>query len=445
MTQKNILFWPSHDPRQYSAVADELEFMNPDLNFFFFLLEEPKFEFKYNYITYEQLVDTGSKINKSFYDINLNELLHVDRIHKSLKIAESCLPKYLLSIEKFLIDKNIDCIIGYALSDSITLGAFKVSQRLKIKYYYLLGSKISNYFYLSSSLNAQTERLSMNSFSRKQTSKLVFDIIEQNQVPQYASDPTMLISKPLIQSFKNLLGYTKEKLSRKNKYLNARMPFKRAILNKLNRYFAYSQLLKFSKNLEDLKDLKYIYFPLHLHPETATLIWGRWIHNQIEIIKLLSRVLPDGYHILVKEHKVAAGRRPLYFYKEIASLPKTYFINMEENSHEVIRKSAAVATISGTAGFESLCHKKNLLLFGDIDYGILPNVIKSTDLSRLRSNVYQALQKPTHDISESDIFLDYITTRVNSSELIDHYSATSVDQKTVKGLARLFNSAIIGT
>ena len=121
MTQKNILFWPSHDPRQYSAVADELEFMNPDLNFFFFLLEEPKFEFKYNYITYEQLVDTGSKINKSFYDINLNELLHVDRIHKSLKIAESCLPKYLLSIEKFLIDKNIDCIIGYALSDSITL------------------------------------------------------------------------------------------------------------------------------------------------------------------------------------------------------------------------------------------------------------------------------------------------------------------------------------
>ena len=67
MTQKNILFWPSHDPRQYSAVADELEFMNPDLNFFFFLLEEPKFEFKYNYITYEQLVDTGSKINKSLY------------------------------------------------------------------------------------------------------------------------------------------------------------------------------------------------------------------------------------------------------------------------------------------------------------------------------------------------------------------------------------------
>ena len=41
---------------------------------------------------------------------------------------------------------------------------------------------------------------------------------------------------------------------------------------------------------------------------------------------------------------------------------------MNTNSFDIIEESSAVATISGTAGFEAICQNKKVLLFGDVDY-----------------------------------------------------------------------------
>ena len=82
----------------------------------------------------------------------------------------------------------------------------------------------------------------------------------------------------------------------------------------------FRELNTLSSSFDGLGNERFIYFPLHFTPETATLIWGCWGHNQLELIKQISRVIPNDCYIYVKEHKVAAGRHKIGFYKEISKL-----------------------------------------------------------------------------------------------------------------------------
>ena len=81
---------------------------------------------------------------------------------------------------------------------------------------------------------------------------------------------------------------------------------------------------------------------------------------------MIARSLPSNVFLLVKEHKVAIGRHSKGFYEEIAGIPNTFLVDMDTNPHEIIDQSQFVATISGTAGLEALCHGKKVLLFGDV-------------------------------------------------------------------------------
>ena len=72
--KKNILFFPCHEPSQFSAVADRLIALHSNLNIVFFLLQEPAADFKYSFITYDELVDSceDKEISRELVDVNLN-------------------------------------------------------------------------------------------------------------------------------------------------------------------------------------------------------------------------------------------------------------------------------------------------------------------------------------------------------------------------------------
>jgi len=186
--------------------------------------------------------------------------------------------------------------------------------------------------------------MDIQSLSIKESKKLIKGMIENQVSPKYASDKSMLANKPLLQSLKSMTSLLSARILQKNRYLDVEMNLKTAILRKLRQQLSFMELKRLSENFENLKNKKFIYFPLHLHPETATLIWGRWIHNQVELIKIISRVMPNDCYIFVKEHKVAAGRHDLGFYQKISNLPNVKILEMNTNSFKISSRASAVAT-----------------------------------------------------------------------------------------------------
>ena len=445
MTQKRILLWPSHEPLQYIKVADLIAKKNSNIDITLFFLKKPNIKISHSFITFEDLIDSCnlSEIElQNIIQLNINELLLTDRIHKSGQNTRLILLKFIYSLKEFLVDKKIEIIFGYAVSDSITYGCYRLCESLGIPYYFLIGSKIKDYFYISSNLNGYPEESSIQSLTIDKAKTVIKQVTEDKISPQYASDKSMLANKSIFQSFKSMSSLLIERLRQKNKYLDVEMSLKTAFLKKITQQISFRELNNLSSSFDGLGNERFIYFPLHLHPETATLIWGRWGHNQLELIKQISRVIPNDCYIYVKEHKVAAGRHKIGFYKEISKLPNVKIIEMNTNSFDIIEESSAVATISGTAGFEAICQNKKGLLFGDADYVNLPNVIKCYDCSELRLNIKQALLPSDSDIFENQSFLEYVQKKLNASIILNNYNATSIDDELISNLSMLFEEKI---
>lgn len=119
----------------------------------------------------------------------------------------------------------------------------------------------------------------------------------------------------------------------------------------------------------------FVYFPLHYTPEVSTLAYGYRYEDQLCLCRTLAAYLPTGYRLLVKEHTSMLGRRPYGFYEQLAAMYNVAFVPPRVSTFDLIRACRAVATITGTAGFEAFVLGKPVLAFGDVFYRKFPNVL----------------------------------------------------------------------
>ena len=149
---------------------------------------------------------------------------------------------------------------------------------------------------------------------------------------------------------------------------------------------------------------KYIYFPLHFQPESSTSPQGDIYVDQYLAILTLSKALPEGITILVKEHpKQAIWRRSDGFYSILRKLDNVKFISKKENSHTLIYNSIAVATITGTAGWEAIFNKIPVFAFGKPFYKNMTGVINIQDSTQIKDCIKSILNKTFVLACESDI------------------------------------------
>jgi hypothetical protein len=129
-----------------------------------------------------------------------------------------------------------------------------------------------------------------------------------------------------------------------------------------------------AKNVNQIDlNTKFVYFPLHYQPELTTGVLGDVYENQIYAAECLARLLPDDWKIYIKEHPAQGitqrncpnyWRTPSFFFARIQKNPKLILIDSGIDTNLLIQKSVFVATISGTAGWESLLSNKQVLIFG---------------------------------------------------------------------------------
>jgi hypothetical protein len=119
----------------------------------------------------------------------------------------------------------------------------------------------------------------------------------------------------------------------------------------------------------------YVFVALQCEPERQTCPVGGVFSNQYLMIDMLSKIVPEGWKIYVKEHvsqfkyyQAAERSKPIEFYNMIASMPKVELVLLTYTSFELIDRARASATVSGTVGWESVVRGKPTLLFGHAWY-----------------------------------------------------------------------------
>jgi hypothetical protein len=129
---------------------------------------------------------------------------------------------------------------------------------------------------------------------------------------------------------------------------------------------------------KNIEDENYIFYPLHMEPEAANLARAT-LGCQLFIIEQVSRLLPEGYYLYIKEHpdQFAATQLDKYYYKALHNFRNIDFykrISMFENvkmmdiytpSSRLIDNSKAVLSIAGSALIEAVAKNKPIIVFGD--------------------------------------------------------------------------------
>lgn len=150
----------------------------------------------------------------------------------------------------------------------------------------------------------------------------------------------------------------------------------------------------------------YIYFPLHYQPErTTSPEGGQYVHQNLAI-QLLSLTLSSDMSIYVKEHpsqfssrlKGEQGRQ-LSYYKHLDKIPNVEIACLDSNSFNLIDNSLAVATITGTAGWESLVRGTPAIVFGNAWYQNAPGCYHVKTKKKMRVVLESIYQNNSLDIN----------------------------------------------
>lgn len=127
---------------------------------------------------------------------------------------------------------------------------------------------------------------------------------------------------------------------------------------------------------------RYVLYPIHYQPEASTLVQAPMYVDQLALLQDLSKSLPVGLRLYVKEHVTNRGRRPLEFYRAIRALPNARLLGPDQDTFALIREASVIAVITGTAGWEGLLFDKPVITFGDVFFNLVGSVHRGRDVPK---------------------------------------------------------------
>ncbi len=154
---------------------------------------------------------------------------------------------------------------------------------------------------------------------------------------------------------------------------------------KLNR--ALQHELKGQQVMPDFNK-KFIYIPLNIQPERTTCPQAGVWDDQLLLIETAARSLPDGWVIYVKENPNQLAPVNIFshiyryqgYYEAIAKLKNVYLVPEQTSTYDLINNAQAVATGTGTAGWEALLRSKPALVFSSVWYMYCDGVLRVSDV-----------------------------------------------------------------
>ena len=193
---------------------------------------------------------------------------------------------------------------------------------------------------------------------------------------------------PLIKSMKIMLGkwnyfwdqdHTAHNAKRKKQNGMLYAPTKPYLKYYLDVERIKRKLLVPNKYFENpVEGEKYVYMPLHLIPESSVFVKASFYVDELNLIEQVSKSLPVGWKLYVKEHQAMLGERDISFYKKAAELANVRVVqlNYYKDPKPWITKAQGVVTITGTAAYEAALMGKRSIVFGDVPFSMIEGITR---------------------------------------------------------------------
>lgn len=132
----------------------------------------------------------------------------------------------------------------------------------------------------------------------------------------------------------------------------------------------------------------FVLYALHYQPERATVPMAGILGDQTLIVDMLADALPEGWLLYVKEHpwqlrlqSRGEMQRSRDFYRRILSRPNVRIVPAAESTDALLHRARAVATVTGSIGWQALCAGIPALVFGVAWYRHCPGarIVRSAE------------------------------------------------------------------
>lgn len=323
----------------------------------------------------------------------------------SVRSAYVCnLLDYLFNIFK---TQKPDVVFTYAVAGAFTMALSLVTEHFSVEFRRLNEIRLKDRCILDESfLNMATpvkalyeKSLSDDSIikgSRQAAKKFLAEMREKPAPPNYYwVVQSKVLTLPPLKDFIALLWWS---ISRRPVDSLSTPYHMERFWWELRRYVKANLTLK-SKMFEEWppeeKTSPFVYYPLHHDPEASTMVLAPHATNQLSVIEALSKAIPAEWNLVVKEHFVMLGRRPVNFYKRLRKIPKVKLVKPSANSFELILNSEFVATITGTVAWEAMIFGKPALCLGRAHFqNVGHGVVVEENLHNLASAVETTIKLP---------------------------------------------------
>ncbi len=119
---------------------------------------------------------------------------------------------------------------------------------------------------------------------------------------------------------------------------------------------------------DELKAMRFVYFPLHKEGEVALTFQAPPWYDQANTVRQLSISLPSGYKLLVREHRANHGSRASSWYRYVSRLPNVVLVSSFDSQFMFLRHADLVVTENGTSGWEAILLGKRVLTLAESHY-----------------------------------------------------------------------------
>lgn len=143
-----------------------------------------------------------------------------------------------------------------------------------------------------------------------------------------------------------------------------------------------------------LREMKYIYFPMHKETDISHTFQAAFWHNQRNTIQVLASSLPSGYRLLVREHRFNHSLRPKRYSRELSQLPNVVIVDPFDSQYKYLNNADLIVTENGSSGWEGLLFNRRVITLAPTFYDGAGQAAKVTDANKLAAAIIEALARP---------------------------------------------------
>jgi hypothetical protein len=131
--------------------------------------------------------------------------------------------------------------------------------------------------------------------------------------------------------------------------------------------------------IEEPPQSPFIFFGLHMQPESSIDTWAPFYTDQLKVVEVLARAMPPTHTLLVKIHKSDADAYSPSQMRAFTGLPGVHLVSPFVESRLFLERASLVVAIQGTMAVEAALLSKPVLMFGESSMQRIPGVSAVVD------------------------------------------------------------------